>query len=44
MKHERARFVIESEISNLAHAELCRRHKISRSIGYKWLQCYRNEG
>ncbi|MEQ8330665.1 MAG: hypothetical protein RH859_09410 [Longimicrobiales bacterium] len=30
---ERARFVFEAELSDLSHAELCRRHNISRPTG-----------
>lgn len=41
---ERARFVLEAELSDLPFAELCRRHGISRPTGYKWLRRYRNEG
>lgn len=44
VENERARFVIESEISELSHAELCRRHNISRPTGYKWIERYREEG
>lgn len=39
----RARFVVEAEISDLSHAELCRGHSISRPTGYKWLQRYEAE-
>jgi len=41
---ERARFVIEAELSDLSHAELCRRHHISRPTGYKWIRRYREKG
>jgi putative transposase len=41
---ERARFVIEAELSELSHAELCRRFNISRVTGYKWLERYQEEG
>ena len=41
---ERARFVLEAELSDLSHAELCRRHNISRPTGYLWLERYRAEG
>lgn len=44
VENERARFVIEAELSNLSHSELCRRHDISRPTGYKWLARYREEG
>lgn len=35
---ERARFVLEAQLSDLSFSELCRRHGISRPIGYKWLE------
>ena len=41
---ERARFVLEAELSDLSHAELCRRFNISRPTGYKWIRRYRTEG
>lgn len=41
---ERARFVLEAELSDLSISELCRRHHISRPTGYKWLKRYRAEG
>lgn len=41
---ERARFVLEAELSDLSHAELCRRHNISRPTGYLWLDRYQEEG
>lgn len=44
METERARFVIEAELSDLSHAELCRRHHISRPTGYKWIRRYREKG
>jgi len=44
VENERARFVIEAELSDLSHAELCRRHGISRPTGYKWLKRYRAQG
>lgn len=40
----RARFVMEAELSDLSHAELCRRHGISRPTGYKWIRRYREKG
>jgi transposase-like protein len=40
---ERARFVLEAELSDLSHAELCRRHNITRPTGYLWLERYRAE-
>lgn len=44
VQNERARFVLEAELSDLSHAELCRRHNISRPTGYKWIRRYREEG
>lgn len=44
VQNERARFVLEAELSDLSHAELCRRHHISRPTGYKWIRRYREEG
>ena len=44
MPEERARFVIEAELSDFSHAELCRRYNISRPTGYKWLNRYQQEG
>ena len=44
VEDERARFVIEAEISDLSHAELWRRHGISRPTGYKWIQRFKEEG
>ena len=41
---ERARFVLEAQLSDLSHAELCRRHGISRPTGYKWIKRYEEEG
>lgn len=41
---ERARFVVEAEISDLTHAELCRRYDISRPTGHKWIRRYQEEG
>lgn len=41
---ERARFVIEAQLSDLSHSELCRRHGISRPTGYKWIERYQAEG
>jgi putative transposase len=32
----RAQFILEARHSDLTHAELCRRHGISRKTGYKW--------
>ena len=40
----RARFVMEANLSDLSHAELCRRHGISRPTGYEWIERYRSEG
>lgn len=41
---ERARFVLEAELSDLSHAELCRRYNISRPTGHRWIQRYQAEG
>lgn len=44
VENERVRFVIEAEVSDLSHAELCRRYNISRPTGYKWIRRYTEEG
>jgi transposase InsO family protein len=44
VERERARFVIEAELSDLPHAELCWRYGITRPTGYEWLKRYRVEG
>lgn len=44
VENERARFVLEAELSDLSHAELCRRHNITRPTGYKWIDRFRVEG
>lgn len=44
MDNERARFVVEFDLSDESHAELCRRYNISRPTGYKWLERYRAQG
>ena len=44
VEDEPARFVIEAELSDLSHAELCRRHRISRPTGYKWIRVFRGRG
>ena len=41
---ERARFVLEAELSDLSFSELCRRHGISRPTSHKWLERYREKG
>ncbi len=41
---ERARFVLEAQLSDLSFAELCRRHGISRPTGYKWLERANEQG
>jgi hypothetical protein len=41
---DRARFVLEAELSDLPFAKLCRRHHISRPTGYKWLERFRVDG
>ena len=35
---ERARFVLEAQLSDESFSEICRRHGISRPTGYKWLE------
>lgn len=37
------RIVIEAELSDLSHAELCTRHGISRPTDYKWIRRYQAE-
>lgn len=44
VEKERARFVIEAELSDLSHAELCRRYNITRPTGYEWIRRYHAEG
>lgn len=44
VEKERARFVLDAEIFDLSHAELCRRYGISRPTGYHWLERYQAEG
>jgi transposase InsO family protein len=44
VEKQRARFVVEAELSDLSHTELCRRHNISRPTGHLWLERYRTEG
>jgi transposase len=44
VEKERARFVVEAELSDLPHAELCWRYNISRPTGYTWIRRYREEG
>ncbi len=41
---ERKRFILESSGGLFSHAELCRRHGVSRKTGYKWLERYEQEG
>jgi putative transposase len=41
---ERMRFVVAVERQDEAMAALCRRFRVSRRIGYKWLGRYRQEG
>lgn len=41
---ERRRFIVEAQGGLFSHAELCRRHSISRQKGYKWLERYEVEG
>jgi transposase-like protein len=41
---ERKKFIIEAQGGLFSHAELCRRHGISRQKGYKWLERYGAEG
>lgn len=41
---ERKRFVLEAQGGLFSHAELCRRHGVSRKTGYKWLKRYEAEG
>lgn len=41
---ERKKFIVEAEGGLFSHAELCRRHHISRKTGYKWLERYEVDG
>ena len=41
---ERARFVLEAQLSDFSFSELCRRHGINRPTGYKWLGRCEREG
>jgi putative transposase len=41
---ERKKFIIEAQSGLFSHAELCRRHDISRKTGYRWLERYEAEG
>src|SRR5687767_1660735 len=41
---ERKKFIIEAQGELFSHAELCRRHGISRQKGYKWIERYEAEG
>lgn len=41
---ERQKFILEACGGLFSHAELCRRHGISRKTGYKWLERYELEG
>lgn len=41
---ERKRFIVEAQGGLFSHAELCRRHNITRQKGYKWLARYEAEG
>jgi putative transposase len=42
--NERKRFILEALGGLFSHAELCRRHGISRKTGYKWLERYETLG
>jgi putative transposase len=41
---ERKRFITEWQTSELGVAELCPRHGISRTTGYKWIARYEQDG
>src|SRR5215204_1746835 len=41
---QRMRFVIAVETGEEAFAAVCRRFRVSRKAGYKWLQRYREAG
>lgn len=43
VENERARFVLEAEVSELSHSELCRKYNISRPTGYKWIRRFQEE-
>ncbi len=41
---ERMKFVCDCLFGEIAMAEICRRHGVSRRTGYKWLSRYRRDG
>ena len=41
---QRKRFILEAGGGLFSHSELCRRYRISRKMGYKWLRRYEEEG
>ena len=41
---ERMKFIVECESGNWSMAEACRRARISRKTGYKWMSRYGEEG
>ena len=44
MQEERLRLCLEFEAGELSRAEICRRHDVSRRVGYKWYERYRAAG
>ena len=44
VQEQRMRFIHDWQKQQDSMAELCRRYGISRRVGYKWLERYRQEG
>lgn len=41
---QRAEFILEAKSKECSFSEICRRFGISRTIGYKWIERFENEG